>query len=161
MSDTLVLLRLRRFLLGVAALIFAATVVELWLTGHFEGVIQMIPFALCGLGFVVVLAAVFSPRRAAIRILRFSMGFLAAGSLFGIYQHVSNNIAFQREIYPNTPAGELLWAAVAGANPLLAPGILALAAMLALAATYHHPSMIKDDAARRSQAKTNPMLAKR
>jgi hypothetical protein len=28
-----------------------------------------------------------------------------------------------------------------GENPLLAPGILAVAAMLALAATYYHPAL--------------------
>jgi hypothetical protein len=35
--------------------------------------------------------------------------------------------------------------ALMGANPLLAPGILALAGVLAIAATYHHPALRKTD----------------
>jgi len=33
--------------------------------------------------------------------------------------------------------------AVSGGNPLLAPGILALAAIIALAATYYHPALVE------------------
>ncbi len=67
------------------------------------------------------------------------MGLVALGSLFGIYQHVVNNLGFYREIHPNAPTGAAVWGALAGASPLLAPGVLALASMLALAATYYHP----------------------
>jgi hypothetical protein len=36
-------------------------------------------------------------------------------------------------------------AAISGGNPLLAPGILALASVLAIASTYHHPALMKGD----------------
>jgi hypothetical protein len=69
------------------------------------------------------------------------MGLVVCGSLFGIYEHFSNNVAFQREISPNAPIGNALMHAVAGGNPLLAPGTLAVAAVLALAATYNHSTL--------------------
>jgi hypothetical protein len=63
------------------------------------------------------------------------------GSLFGIYEHVSNNLAFELEIYPNEAVTDALLHAFGGANPLLAPGVLGLAALLAIAATYYHSAL--------------------
>ena len=71
------------------------------------------------------------------------MAMVVCGSLFGIYEHYANNVAFQREISPSTPMRDALVQAVAGGNPLLAPGTLAVAAVLALAATYYHPALEK------------------
>jgi hypothetical protein len=69
------------------------------------------------------------------------MGLVVCGSLFGIYEHLANNFAFQREMNPSAPMAHALVSAVAGANPLLAPGTLAVAAVLALAASYNHPAL--------------------
>jgi len=143
MSDALVLSRLRRFLLAVSALLFVGTLAELWLTGHDETAVQLLPFALCGVGLAAVLCALLRPRRAAVLGLLACMGLVAAGSLFGVYQHVAHNVAFQREVHPTATAGEVLMGAVAGANPLLAPGVLALAAVLSMAAAYRHPALVK------------------
>ena len=65
------------------------------------------------------------------------------GSLFGIYEHLEHNIEFALEIRPNAAVADVFWGALAGANPLLAPGILAFMAILALAATYYHPALAK------------------
>ena len=69
------------------------------------------------------------------------MAIVFVGSLFGIYEHVEHNLAFALGIRPNAVASEVLMDALRGANPLLAPGILALAAVLALSATYYHPAL--------------------
>lgn len=143
MSDADVLSRLRRFLLLACALLLAGAVAELLLVGHAGSVVQLIPFALCGVGLVMVLAASLRPRRGMLVGLRACMVLVTAGSLYGVYEHVEHNVAFQREIQPGATAGELLKAAVGGANPLLAPGIMAFAAALALAATYQHPGLRK------------------
>jgi hypothetical protein len=143
MSDADVLSRLRRFLLLTSALLLAGTVAELLLVGHAGSLVQVIPFALCAAGLVAVLAASLRPRRGALLCLRACMTLVTAGSLYGAYEHVEHNVAFQQEIHPGATTGELVKAAVGGANPLLAPGILALAAALALAATYQHPGLGK------------------
>ncbi len=145
MNSAVILARLRRFLLVVSALFFAGTLLELWLIGHMEDFVQWLPFALCGLGLVAILGALVRPRRAAALGLRVVMGVVALGSLFGVYEHVANNLAFHREIYPNAPASDSLMSALGGANPLLAPGIMAAAAVLAIAATYHHPAVRSGD----------------
>jgi hypothetical protein len=143
MNDAVVLLRLRKFLLLTSALLLVGTVVELWLINHSETFVQLIPLILCGLGLIAVCAALLRPRRATLLVLRACMGLVAAGGLFGLYQHIENNLGFHRELHPNASTGELLMGALGGANPLLAPGILALTAALAVAATYAHPALVK------------------
>jgi hypothetical protein len=63
------------------------------------------------------------------------------GSLVGLYEHIANNIGFQLEVSPGSTIAQLISAALGGASPLLAPGILAVAAVLALAATYAYPAL--------------------
>lgn len=141
MSSADILFRLRRFLLALSILLLGGTVVELLLVKHWGDVLQFIPFVLCGLGSIASFLALIRPRRATLLALRVCMGLVVCGSLFGIYEHFSNNIAFQQEIKPNAPLSDVLVNAVAGGNPLLAPGTLAVAAVLALAATYYHPAL--------------------
>lgn len=141
MSPADVLARLRRFLLLFAALMLAGALAELWLTNHTENFTQLIPFFLCGLALVALLAALVRPRAGVLWALRACAVLLLGGSFYGVYEHFINNVGFQREIDPMTPDSAVLTAAVGGPNPLLAPGILAAAALLALAATYYHPAL--------------------
>jgi hypothetical protein len=138
MSSADILSRLRRFLLVFSVLLLGGALLELWLIGHMEDPVQFIPFGLCGLGMLAALAALVRPRRAALLALRVCMALVVLGTLLGIYLHVEGNLALQREISPNATAWATLLGALGGGNPLLAPGILAVAAVLALAATYRH-----------------------
>lgn len=133
--------RLRIFLLRLAGFICAGTVVELLLSKHTETLTQLIPFVLCGLALIVLLAALLRPNRATLLALRGVMGLLIAGSLLGVYEHIENNIELELELRPGAATGALLLKALQGASPLLAPGILALAAVIAIAATYYHPAL--------------------
>jgi hypothetical protein len=143
MNATIILHRLRVFLLSIAGLLCVGTVLELWLTEHTESAVQLIPFGLCGLGLLAIGAALLRPQRATLLILRLSMGLMAVGSAFGIFEHIEHNLAFELEIRPTATANQVFLDALSGASPLLAPGILALAAVLAIAATYYHPALEK------------------
>jgi hypothetical protein len=103
---------------------------------------QLVPFVLSGLGLATVVLTVLRPQKNTLIALRAVMGLVAVGSVFGVYQHILNNVAFELEIRPNDTLNEVLFDALRGANPLLAPGILALAAILAIAATYYHPALV-------------------
>ncbi|MBC8031019.1 MAG: hypothetical protein H7Z16_12975 [Pyrinomonadaceae bacterium] len=133
-----VLRRLRRFLLVLALFLFGGALVELWLVGHTKDLIQLLAFALAGAGALAVLVVVFRLNSATVRILRVCMLVIALGSLFGMYEHFTGNVAFAREIQPNSAAAQLFWRGLQGGNPLLAPGVLAVAAVLALSATYRY-----------------------
>jgi hypothetical protein len=109
--------------------------------GHTESPVQWIPFALGGLGLLALGGALLRPGRLTLLGLRATMTLVAAGGLFGMYEHIANNVAFQQEIQPSATTVALAAAGLGGANPLLAPGILTLAAVLAMAATYAHPAL--------------------
>lgn len=133
-----VLRRLRKFLLLLAVLLFAGSLVELWLVGHTEDWLQLIPFALAIAGIVVSCLVLLKPGKITIKALRIWMAVVMLGTLFGIYQHIAGNIAFEREVDPKATTSQLAWQGLGGGNPLLAPGVLAIAAVLAWAATYRH-----------------------
>ncbi|HEX7071353.1 MAG TPA: hypothetical protein VF190_11125 [Rhodothermales bacterium] len=133
--------RLRRFLLTVSAALFAGTPIELWFAEHTESWMQLVPFGLCALGLGAVALVLLRPSRRAIVGLRGTMLAIAVGGLLGLYQHLEHNIAFEREIRPAAAASQVVWEALSGASPLLAPGIFVITAMLAIAGTYGHPAM--------------------
>ena len=138
MTASEVLRRLRKFLLVLALSLFLGALVELWLIGHTKEFVQWIAFALAGAGALTVMLVLFRLSPATVRVLRVCMLVVALGSLFGIYQHVSGNVAFAREIHPDSSTSQLFWRGLQGGNPLLAPGVLAVAAVLALSATYRY-----------------------
>ncbi|MCA9955284.1 MAG: hypothetical protein H6657_09740 [Ardenticatenaceae bacterium] len=141
MNPELVNHRYRLFLFVLAGFIFIGSVVELALEGHTQVPTQWIPFVLSGLGIVAITAVLGWPNRKTIWALRGVMGLTALGSFLGMYEHLAHNIEFALEIRPNAVVSDVFFEALRGANPLLAPGILALGALLALAATYYHPAL--------------------
>ncbi|MDB5082736.1 MAG: hypothetical protein JWP00_4660 [Chloroflexi bacterium] len=139
--------RLRRFLFILAALALVITLVELWLQDHTKELLQLLPWGLAGLGLLALLAALVRPNKATLLILRVVMVVLALGGLVGIGVHLNGNLHFQQEIHPTQRLGDFFVAALKGAAPLLAPGALSFAALVALAATYHHPALYRREPA--------------
>jgi hypothetical protein len=138
MTPAEVLQQLRRFLLVLAVILFAGALVELWLVGHTEDWIQWIPFVLSIAGSIAALIVLLRTSAATVRLLRVGMVIIVLGTLFGIYQHIAGNIAFAREVDRNASTEKLIRRGLDGGNPLLAPGILAVAAVLGLGATYKY-----------------------
>ena len=138
MNAEATLLRLRQFLIVISAGVFVMTVSELFFLSHWSEMIQYLPFALSGLGLLTLFLAYFRPSRSTFLALRWAMIIIAICSLIGFYEHMANNLAFQMEIQPNGTTAEFIWAMLEGANPVLAPGILTLGAVIGLAATYRH-----------------------
>jgi hypothetical protein len=122
----------------LSVLLFCGALIELWLVGHTADKIQWLAFVLASLGAIGTLVILFVPLRTTVVVVRICMAVVVLGSLFGIYEHVTGNITFAREIQPDLPAGDAVWKGLKGANPLLAPGILSIAAILTLTATYRH-----------------------
>jgi len=134
-----VALTFRRMFFGFAAATCLAISVELVLLEHVKGWEQRIPFALSIL--IWVAAALGLRPRSAVSIhgVRVLAIVVLIGVLFGTYQHFTGNFEFVTEIYPELTRTEALLKAMKGASPLLAPGALALASFLCLAATHRHP----------------------
>lgn len=141
MSPQIIAERFRVFLLSLAAFMCIGTVVELALANHLQEPIQVVPFVLCTLAFLTILAVLYKPQISTIWAMRVVMGALIVGSLVGMYEHLQSNWEVVVETKPNLATAQMLWTAVRGAAPLLAPGILVLVALLAVAATYYHPAL--------------------
>lgn len=141
MNAKATLQQLRRFLLGLVAFIFLGTLVELVLVSHYEESLQWIPFIMSVLGLGVVLAARYTAGGTGLRLLRWVMAGVILTSLLGMALHFYSNYSFVREINPSYSVGQALWPALKGSHPLLAPGILLLAGVLGIAATWRHPAL--------------------
>ena len=141
MNSEVVLARLRQFLLFISAGVFIMTVTELFFLSHWSETIQFLPFVLSGLGLITLCLAYFRPSPGTIAALRWSMIVIAACSLIGVYEHMANNLGFRMEIQPNATTWELVLATLEGANPVLAPGILMLGAVIGWASVYQHPAL--------------------
>jgi hypothetical protein len=69
--------------------------------------------------------------------------FLVIGGL-GVILHFRGNIEFAQERYPTLGGVKLMWKALRGATPALAPGALAQLGLLGLLYTYGHPVLAKN-----------------
>lgn len=138
METAEVLRQLRQFLLALSIMLFGGAIIELWLVGHTQSWLQWIPFVLSTIGTAIALTVLLRTTPATVRALRVCMGVIVLGTLLGVYEHVTGNIRLEREIKPTANSSRLLWRGVTGGNPLLAPGVLAIAALLAVSATYRN-----------------------
>ena len=140
MSAELILSRLRTFLLGFSAFLCVGTIAELAFIGHWGNPLQILPFVLCALGLVAIVMFFRKANQRNLNILRWVMVLNFVGSIFGVFEHIEENINFALEIKPSTAGLDLILKGLGGANPLLAPGMLAIAALLVFAALYYHPA---------------------
>ena len=59
---------------------------------------------------------------------------------WGVYLHLHGNVEFALERDPSLSGAKLIWKALRGATPALAPGALAQLGLLGLLYTYKHPA---------------------
>lgn len=140
--------RLRLALLGLGALSAAGAVAELSMERHWDGLIQLVPWFAVGAVVVSILLVLAAPNRQTILLARLIAIVVAGATLFGVYEHINENhkagaLDFR---YANTwesmSAASRWWKAATktvGPAPVLAPGVLAEAALCVVAATWGHP----------------------
>jgi hypothetical protein len=132
---------LRRFLLLLSLLALLTTLAELWLENHTQELLQWIPWVLCAIGLLALLPTLLRPGRATLSALRVAMVVVAIGGVVGIFIHLKENVEFEQQIRANVAFIDALLAGIKGTAPLLAPGSLTFAALIAIAGTYHHPAL--------------------
>ena len=131
----------------VLALVFVGLVgleIELALLRHAESFSQLIPHIVMIVGLIFTVAVYLRPGSATLRAFQAMMiVFLLIGAL-GIILHFRGNIEFAQERYPTLGGVKLVWKALRGATPALAPGALAQLGLLGLLYTYRHPALTHD-----------------
>lgn len=130
---------LRRLLLALVVVGCVGLGAELLLLEHYESTFQWLPLIVLGAGFVTALAVANRPSRRTVRAFRATMSIAVATGALGIYLHYDGNTEFELEMDPAVEGMGLLWTALHGATPTLAPGALLQLGLLGLIATYRHP----------------------
>ena len=132
--------RLRRVLWAVAVATYLGAAVELVLVEHWAEWQQWIALVAVAVALAATAGGWRAPSAGTLRAVRVASGAVLALSLLGVGFHLWGNLAFSREVAP----GDSLWERAAdtltGGNPAFAPGMLAVAAALALGATVGHPA---------------------
>ncbi len=134
-----ILKRLRIFLLGFSIFIFAGATAEHIALRHYREDLQWVPLVLCPLGILLIALFLAKPGKGILKALQIGMWIITAGGLIGILVHVSGNMESIFEGGRSASLLNIFYAIAGGRNPLLAPGTLIIAALLSLAAIYHHP----------------------
>jgi len=130
---------LRQLVLALVFIGIAGLEVELALLRHAESASQWIPHVALLIGLIATAVVYFRPAPATLRVFQALMaGFLVVGAL-GVYFHLQGNVEFARERDPSLSGLSLIWKALRGATPALAPGALAQLGLLGLLYTYKHP----------------------
>lgn len=132
---------LRQLLLLVVFIGVAGLEVELALLRHADSLTQWIPHVTLFIGLLSTAIVYFRPRPATLKAFQLLMlTFLVVGIL-GVILHLKGNVEFAVERDPSLSGLRLMWKALRGATPALAPGALAQLGLLGLLYTYKHPAL--------------------
>lgn len=134
----------RTLLLAVILLGILGLQAELVLLDHAETFSQWIPHLTLAIGLISTGLVFLKPSPLAVRLFRAVMlGFIAIG-LLGVFLHYQGNVEFAQERWTSLGGFGLMWKALRGATPALAPGALAQLGLLGLLYTYRNPALSLD-----------------
>ena len=132
---------LRRLVLIVLTVGIVGVGLELVLLDHMEDNWQWAPIVLLAAGLPVSIWLILSPGFAIIRAYQVLMGLFVLSGFVGQWLHYQGNVEFELEMYPSREGLELVWEALGGAYPALAPGTMTLLGLLGLVACLRHPAL--------------------
>ena len=131
----------RTILLGILLLGAVGTATELVLIEHYEEFWQLAPLVLLGLGVLAAGWQLLRGDRASVRALRVVMLLFLVSGVVGVILHYEGNLEFELEMEPSMRGLTLVWEALRGATPALAPGTMIQLGLVGLAATFRHPAL--------------------
>jgi hypothetical protein len=132
---------LRQLLLLLLLIGLVGLEVELALLRHAESFTQWMPHVTLFIGLLTTAAVYFRPRPGTLRVFELVMLLFLVVGLLGVILHLKGNVEFALERNPSLSGASLVWKALRGATPALAPGALAQLGLLGLLFTYRHPAL--------------------
>ena len=135
---------LRRGILLIFVLGTVGLGTELLLLDHFEEWRQQVPLVLLALGLILLAARLLYRGAIILRLFRWTMLTFVLGGMVGLWFHLSSNMEFELEMHPTLSGLELLFKALSGAMPALAPGALVQLGLIGFLYTYQHPALIRE-----------------
>lgn len=135
---------LRRGILLIFVLGTVGLGTELLLLDHFEEWRQQVPLVLLALGLILLAARLLYRGAIILRLFRWTMLTFVLGGMVGLWFHLSSNMEFELEMHPTLSGLELLFKALSGAMPALAPMALVQLGLIGFLYTYHHPALSRE-----------------
>ena len=126
---------IRRLLTTLFLFGSVGTAAELVLLDHVEDAWQKAPLVLIGLACVLLAVVALRPSSGAVRLFQLTMVLYMLSGVAGVALHYRGNLEFERELRPDASGLPLVWEALKGATPALAPGTMMLLGALGLTCT--------------------------
>ena len=114
-------------------------VAELLLLEHWDSPWQWSPFVVLALGLSSGAVVLRRPTPGALRVFRWAMALFVVTGAAGVLLHYLGNAEFEAEHDPTVHGLALVWLALTGATPALAPGALAHLGLIGLLAVWRYP----------------------
>ncbi len=133
----------RRFVLAILIMGIVGTGAELVLLEHMEDFWQWVPLVLFAAALPCAGWLFVAPGVVSVRVFQILMVLFVASGFVGQWLHYKGNVEFELEMYPSRNGLELIWEALGGATPALAPGTMTLLGLLGLVVCFRHPGLKK------------------
>jgi hypothetical protein len=131
----------RQLLLALVFIGIVGLEAELALLRHAESLSQWIPHIVLMIGLLSTVIVYFRPGTVSLRAFQSMMLIFVIVGLLGLYLHYRGNVEFALERDPSLSGARLLWKALRGATPALAPGALSQLGLLGLLYSYQRPAL--------------------
>jgi hypothetical protein len=125
----------RRVLTAIFLFGSIGTAAELLLLEHVEDAWQKAPLVLIAVACALLAVLGVRPSAFATRIFQVTMIAFMVSGVAGVLLHYQGNVEFERELAPDASGLPLVWEALKGATPALAPGTMMLLGALGLTCT--------------------------
>ncbi|MBO6606107.1 hypothetical protein [Psychroserpens sp.] len=106
------------------------TVLELYLLGHYEDTLQLVPILCIALSLIFMVALVFTKTLILFRAFKLVLVLTALSGLYGTYLHLQSNFEFEYDMTPTATNWELFLESLSGALPALAPLSMVVLALI-------------------------------
>ena len=114
---------------------------ELFLLEHVEDPWQRLPIFLIIASLLILVWHGVERRALSLRFLQGTMVLFVIAGALGLLLHFRGNLAFELEMEPSAAGWPLIWSALTGATPALAPGAMVQLGLIGLAYTFRHPAL--------------------
>jgi hypothetical protein len=131
---------LHQLILGLVLIGIVGLTAELLLLEHTDSLTQWLPLFALGAGLASTVAVMWRESRKTLRAFQMVMALFVIVGVLGLYFHFNGNIEWALERTPELSGWHLIWKALRGATPALAPGALAQLGLLGLIWGYRLPT---------------------
>src|SRR2546423_4390178 len=132
---------IRQLLLALVFIGIVGLETELALLRHAESFSQWLPHVVLMIGLLSTIIVYFRPGVATVRAFQAVMLTFVIVGVLGLFLHYRGNVEFALERDPSLSGAGLVWKALRGATPALAPGALSQLGLLGLLYGYRHPAL--------------------